>query len=143
MKKGQSALEYLMTYGWALLIIVVVGAALYALGVLNPATYQQKTCTGMTYFLYKDHRLTSGGNFDIQLTNGNEQVTITDISVGGTALTFTDVVANVSDTVVLAATGGPSGTTGSPYNYDIVVTYDVTGGISGQTATATCTGNYA
>lgn len=37
--RGESALELLMTYGWALLIIVVVGASLYALGVLNPATY--------------------------------------------------------------------------------------------------------
>lgn len=38
--KGQGAMDYLMTYGWALLIIVVVGVALYTLGVLNPETYQ-------------------------------------------------------------------------------------------------------
>ncbi len=35
-KKGQSALEYLMTYGWALVVIVVVVAALVLL-VGNPA----------------------------------------------------------------------------------------------------------
>src|SRR5690348_13976655 len=34
--KAQSAMEYLMTYGWAILIIAVVLGALYQLGVFNP-----------------------------------------------------------------------------------------------------------
>lgn len=38
-KDSPTSLEWLMTYGWALLIIVVVGSALYVLGVFNPATY--------------------------------------------------------------------------------------------------------
>ncbi len=35
--KSQSALEYLMTYGWAILIIVIVAAVLDAMGIFNPA----------------------------------------------------------------------------------------------------------
>ena len=31
-RKGQSALEYLMTYGWAILIIIIVGGVLYYYG---------------------------------------------------------------------------------------------------------------
>jgi hypothetical protein len=42
--KGQSALEYLMTYGWALVVIVIVIAALFAFGVFN--TPKQCTQTG-------------------------------------------------------------------------------------------------
>ena len=34
-KKAQSAMEYLMTYGWAILIIIVVVAALFAMGVFS------------------------------------------------------------------------------------------------------------
>jgi len=34
-KKAQTAMEYLMTYGWAILIIIVVIAALYSLGVFS------------------------------------------------------------------------------------------------------------
>lgn len=30
MSKGQSAIEYLMTYGWMLLVIAIVGGAIYA-----------------------------------------------------------------------------------------------------------------
>ena len=39
MKKGQTALEYLMTYGWAILIVIVVVAALYALGLTKPCRW--------------------------------------------------------------------------------------------------------
>jgi len=35
--KAQSALEYLMTYGWAIIIIAVVLAALVNLGVFTPS----------------------------------------------------------------------------------------------------------
>ncbi len=45
-KKAQSAMEYLMTYGWAILIVIIVAAALYALGVFNPATFTGRTATG-------------------------------------------------------------------------------------------------
>ncbi len=36
MPKAQSALEYMMTYGWAILIIVVVAVVLYSMGIFNP-----------------------------------------------------------------------------------------------------------
>ena len=54
-RKGQGAMEYLMTYGWALLVIVVVGAALFALGVLNPATYTKSQCAGFGVLQYQGH----------------------------------------------------------------------------------------
>jgi len=44
--KAQSAMEYLMTYGWALLIIAVVLAALFQLGVFNPMTFAPKAPPG-------------------------------------------------------------------------------------------------
>ncbi|MFP3279023.1 MAG: LamG domain-containing protein [Candidatus Micrarchaeota archaeon] len=44
--KVQSAMEYLMTYGWAILIIAVVLAALFQLGVFNPMTFAPKAPPG-------------------------------------------------------------------------------------------------
>ncbi|MGC8537558.1 MAG: LamG domain-containing protein [Candidatus Micrarchaeia archaeon] len=44
--KLQSAMEYLMTYGWAILIIAVVLAALFQLGVFNPMTFAPKASPG-------------------------------------------------------------------------------------------------
>ncbi|MFH1721008.1 MAG: hypothetical protein ABH950_00230 [Candidatus Altiarchaeota archaeon] len=34
-KRGQSALEYLMTYGWAILVVIGVGIALMKLGIIR------------------------------------------------------------------------------------------------------------
>ncbi|MEM2462974.1 MAG: hypothetical protein QXD71_02325 [Candidatus Pacearchaeota archaeon] len=41
-KKGQAAMEFLMTYGWAILIAIIAIAALIAFGVLNPPV--QEVC---------------------------------------------------------------------------------------------------
>ncbi len=45
-KMLQSAMEYLMTYGWAILIIAVVLGALYSLGVFNMSAYMPKIGPG-------------------------------------------------------------------------------------------------
>jgi hypothetical protein len=39
-------MEYLMTYGWAILIIAVVLGALFQLGVFNPMTFAPKAPPG-------------------------------------------------------------------------------------------------
>jgi len=44
--KAQSAMEYLMTYGWAILIIAVVLGALFQLGVFSPMTFAPKAPPG-------------------------------------------------------------------------------------------------
>ena len=38
-KKSQSAMEYLMNYGWMLLLVIIVIAALVYTGVLNPSRF--------------------------------------------------------------------------------------------------------
>ncbi|BCS90574.1 MAG: hypothetical protein ARM1_0031 [Candidatus Micrarchaeota archaeon] len=47
----QSAMEYLMTYGWAFLIIAVVLIALVLLGVFNPGTFTGNSCIVTSQFL--------------------------------------------------------------------------------------------
>ena len=44
--KSQSALEYMMTYGWAILVIVIVAAVLYSLGIFSPSSSPSTTVTG-------------------------------------------------------------------------------------------------
>jgi hypothetical protein len=138
-KKGQGALEYLMTYGWALLIIVVVGAALYALGVLNPATYTQSRCTGFQYFIYQDQKYASTGAFSVVLLNGNTPVEVTALSVGGTSLTMSEQNVSTGAKFTLSGTGATAGTVGDAFSNTVTVTYN-TEDISGKTDSATCTG---
>ena len=49
-KTGQSALEYMMTYGWAILIIVIVAVILYSMGIFNPASSVSFTSSGFSPF---------------------------------------------------------------------------------------------
>jgi hypothetical protein len=49
-------MEYLMTYGWAILIVIVVVAALYAMGVFKVgAPGGCSPCFGSKEFTYLDH----------------------------------------------------------------------------------------
>ena len=49
-KRAQSALEYMMTYGWAILIIVIVAAVLYSMGIFNPSSSVTTTSSGFSPF---------------------------------------------------------------------------------------------
>jgi hypothetical protein len=69
MKRGQAALEYLLTYGWAILIVIIVGASLYALGVFTPGQWTGKRATGFAYFRVEDFSLDDGGNLEIYFQN--------------------------------------------------------------------------
>ena len=44
-KKAQAAMEFLMTYGWAILVVLIAIAALAYFGVLNPGRYLPSSCT--------------------------------------------------------------------------------------------------
>lgn len=146
-RKGQGAMEYLMTYGWALLVIVVVGAALFALGVLNPSTYTQKRCQGFQYFTYQDQKA-EANTFTISLVNGPQSITITDLNVSGTLVT--DLKASAGS---LTPSGGSAvtiggnvtvGTSGDSYsNLAVSIEYNVTGGIQGNVDRGTCSGTIA
>ena len=47
----QSAMEYLMTYGWAILVIAIVLVALYALGVFNGTAFLHPSCIASSGYI--------------------------------------------------------------------------------------------
>ena len=69
MKRGQTALEYLMTYGWAILIVIIVGAALYSLGVFSPGTWTGKRTTGFAQFHIVDFKYSTNGTLTFVIGN--------------------------------------------------------------------------
>ncbi len=44
MKKGQAAMEFLMTYGWAILVVIIAIGSLWYFGALNPSTFLPNQC---------------------------------------------------------------------------------------------------
>lgn len=59
--KAQGAMEYLMTYGWAVLILGIGLAALYQLGVFNAANVSGASCVGVATFVCQTPTLTTVG----------------------------------------------------------------------------------
>lgn len=44
-RKGQAAMEFLMTYGWAILVVLIAIAALVYFGAINPERFVSDSCT--------------------------------------------------------------------------------------------------
>lgn len=80
-KKGQGAMEYLMTYGWAILIVIVVGGVLYYYGVFSPGTLVGETKTGFGE-VEVDQWSVSGSSLNLVLANrAGEDINITNVYV--------------------------------------------------------------
>jgi hypothetical protein len=90
MKKGQSALEFLATYGWAFLVIMIMIAALAYFGVLDPSRFLPKQCAFTAPFgSCQDSRI-GDGILQLVVVNGaNKDMIISAVSVNGTAGTGT------------------------------------------------------
>lgn len=68
--KGQAALEYLTTYGWALLALLGVIAALTYYGATDAAEALPSTCNFGTEFFCDSFIAAENGSFGFVLTNG-------------------------------------------------------------------------
>jgi len=89
-KKAQAAMEFLMTYGWAILVVLVVIGALSYFGVLNPQNLLPEKCTLPMGLYCKDHIIkgdtatTNSNTISFKLENGmGRGIIITNINVSG------------------------------------------------------------
>ncbi len=68
-RKAQAALEFLMTYGWAILVVLIAIGALAFFGVLSPEKFLPAKCTLQPGIACIDHKVTPG-QVDVVLKNG-------------------------------------------------------------------------
>ena len=84
-KKGQAAMEFLMTYGWAILVVLIALGALFYLGVFNPKTGNSYQVTAP--FSAQDLKVDTTG---VQLKVGGSGITtatLTAMNVNGGSCT--------------------------------------------------------
>ena len=67
-KKGQAALEFLLTYSWAILVVIVIIGALAYFGVLNPENFIPERCT-LSAGISCDDFVYDSNTFELQFTN--------------------------------------------------------------------------
>ena len=87
MPRSQSAMEYLMTYGWTILVIMVVIAALFALGVFNgPSSGGASACVAQSGYQCTRVTLSTTGTLGATVGQiGLGSVTIGAVGCGTTA----------------------------------------------------------
>jgi len=146
--KAQAAMEYLMTYGWAILIVVIVAAALFALGIFSPPTGTR--CSGFanlgcpTEWQYDSTAVT----FTAVLKNAVGQpvtVTAVDYTVNGETATGVGVPYNIAVGATQSSTsaafiGNGVVASGNAYSVQVEITYTVGSGTLSQKDTGTLSG---
>jgi hypothetical protein len=68
-RKGQAAMEFLMTYGWAILVVLAAIGALAYFGVLSPDRFLPEKCTLPAGIACLDFRY-SGTAVEMSIQNG-------------------------------------------------------------------------
>jgi len=143
-KKGQAAMEFLMTYGWAILVVLAAVGALAYFGVLSPGNLLPQRCefpAGMDCTENPDASA-GGGTITFPLANSNGykvHMASTSLSNGDgvtacAGTTWTPATAattglNNGDPVTISLTGCTGMVGGERYSADITVQYssNVTG----------------
>ena len=82
--KSQAALEFLTTYGWALLVIVLMIGALAYFGILSPSKILPNRCNFGAELLCLDYQISATANtFRLRLKNGaGEAISVSAITLG-------------------------------------------------------------
>jgi hypothetical protein len=136
-KRSQAAMEFLMTYGWAILAAVIVIAVLAYFGVFSPSTYVPNSCTLAAPFGCNAGIAETDG-VTVELINGaGETLTVTNVAVAGCGSTAGTgaIAAGTPTPVVVACTL----TEGSKFKGDITVTYNKAGSTLSLTTTGSIT----
>lgn len=145
-RKAQSATEYLMTYGWAILAIAVVGGLLYS------QIFSAKKCAeGATGFAISgtvspdgnEYSIDNAGQLQILLKNMiGKDVTITSVDCPTGNIDIADVpISDSASAIMTVASCTTGGTPSTCYSVPIGLNYQTSTGI-GIRATGTLNGKY-
>ncbi len=82
--RSQTALEYLITYGWVVLVIAIALAALYTLGVFNTSSITPNTCIMTGSFSCMSATLASNGSMHVRISQDTpDPINITKVACDG------------------------------------------------------------
>jgi len=144
MKKGikaQAAMEFLMTYGWAILVVLVAIGALAYFGVLNPAQFLPSSCTITSGLGCDDFKVTGGDTqtAEVILRNGFGQDMSGVVVAIGTCGTDNDPALIKNGDAVPYSLTCSGLTAGSRFQEDLNVTYTLGTSSLSHTAQGTIT----
>jgi len=139
-KKGQAAMEFLMTYGWAILAAVIAIGVLIYFGVFSPSRFVPETCILSAPLGCNDDSTASVAGIDLILENGGgEDYNVEEVEVTNCG-TYTPAIPDLlktGDSLAIPTTivCDPVLTAGEQFRSNIIVTYKKLGGNRALTST--------
>ncbi|MBI5177103.1 LamG domain-containing protein [Candidatus Micrarchaeota archaeon] len=115
---SQSALEYLVTYGWAFVAMVIISISLWYTGAFDPLSFAGggKSCGGFGSFACEDFKVDSSGTVKLTLLNtAGEQINDVSIISGSVGVCAPSTVGPGGKVSCTANTAAPSGTSGAGF----------------------------
>jgi hypothetical protein len=144
-RKGQAALDFLMTYGWAIALVVIIAAVLFSMRLFDTSNFVGNKATGFSGVAVKDWTYTAAGAFSVLFSNQVGQPVIinaVNVSIGGApsvAMTGSNATVQVGANSGSFTATLPSGTVGNGYTAAVVISYTTPSGFN-YTSSGTLTG---
>jgi len=150
-RKGQAALDFLMTYGWAIALVVIIAAVLFALGIFDVSNFTGSRAAGFSGVAVTGWNMNSAGTMSMKFSNQvGTQVRVDAVSVtigqNVTTLTGLPVTLNTGEssaTLSTAAAAFGTQTPGTGYTAKVNVNYTDTNANFAYTTSGTLTGRIA
>ena len=98
-KKGQGAMEYLMTYGWAILVVMIVGIVMWQLGIFNLGSSTPPRLSGFNYQRPMEATMIINGSGACQAA-ANDCLTLQVVNGEPGTITFRSSLAKVNNVVI-------------------------------------------
>ena len=132
-KKSQAAMEFLMTYGWAILVVLVAIGALAYFGVLSPEKFLPNRCTLPSGIACIDHRAVGGAASQVVVVLRNAmgyEIDNVVVSIGGCGVAADSQADGIllngeKDTFTTTTPCSPALTSGSKLNEGFGISYRI------------------
>ena len=103
--KSQAAMEFLMTYGWAILVVLAAIAALAYFGVLSPEKFLGEKCILEPGLACVSHKVEPAKVTLVLAQNKGRTIIVNSITVGSCSGTFSQtMLSGTSNTFVVGGT---------------------------------------
>ena len=142
-KKGQAAMEFLMTYGWAILAAIIAIGVLAYFGVFSPGKYVSGSAIVSAPF-YANAWAISTTSVTLELkNNGGEAYNITSTKVTNCGTNSNAFVVNASALQAISVTCASALKSGDTFKGDITVSYLKSGSSVSLSSTGSVTDKVA
>ncbi|MEK6899174.1 MAG: hypothetical protein AABW79_03700 [Nanoarchaeota archaeon] len=128
--KGQAAMEFLMTYGWAILAAIIAIGVLAYFGVFSPGKYTPSATVVNPPFYATGATVSELNGISVELrNNGGEDLTVTSMNIVGcgTSDALLTWAITAGSSAVVPVDCAPALVSGDNFKGDATITYTKSG----------------